>query len=156
MLSLLILIHALSAFPQSEPGACRSTPALTSPVSGVHWNGWGSTVTNTRFQSAEQSRLSATDIPKLKLKWAFGIPNVTQARSQPAIAGGRLFMASDSGVVYALDPKTGCTYWTFKAQTGIRTAISVDERAIYFADTKANAYAVDRANGKQLWVRKVD
>src|SRR5262249_11266532 len=36
------------------------------------------------------------------------------------------------------------------------TAISVDERAIYFADAKANAYAVDRATGKQLWVRKVD
>ena len=94
--------------------------------------------------------------PKLKLKWAFGIPNVMQARSQPAVAGGRLYMASDSGVVYALDPKTGCTYWTFKAQASIRAAISVDRRAIYFADTKANAYAVDRATGKQLWVRKVD
>lgn len=65
-------------------------------------------------------------------------------------------MASDSGVVYALDPKSGCTYWTFKAQAGIRAAISVGPRAIYFADTRANAYAVDRATGAQLWVRRVD
>src|SRR5262245_46300417 len=117
--SVLILIHTACAFGQSEPGACRSTPALTNPASGAHWNGWGANVTNTRFQPAEQSRLSAADIPKLKLKWAFGIPNVSQARSQPAIAGGRLFMASDSGVVYALDPKSGCTYWAFKAQSNI-------------------------------------
>jgi polyvinyl alcohol dehydrogenase (cytochrome) len=140
----------------AEPGACSTTRPLTSPDSGEHWNGWGAGVTNTRFQPAVQAKLAAADVPKLKLKWAFGIANVTQARSQPAVAGGRLFMASDSGVVYALDPKTGCTYWTFKAQSNVRAAISVGPRAIYFADTKANAYAVDRETGKQLWVRKVD
>src|SRR5262245_34528404 len=146
VLLLVLVIHTVNAFGQTaEPGACRTTPTLTDPVAGQHWNGWGAGVTNTRFQPADQSRLNAADVPKLRLKWAFGIANVTQARSQPAIAGGRLFMASDSGVIYALDPKTGCTYWTFKAQANIRAAISVDKRAIYFADTKANAYAVDRA-----------
>jgi polyvinyl alcohol dehydrogenase (cytochrome) len=147
---------AAAQTPSTDQAACRTTPALTDPAAVPNWNGWGAGVANTRFQPANQARLSAADIPKLKLKWAFGIANVTQSRSQPAVAGGRLFMASDSGVVYALDPKTGCTYWTFKAQAGIRSAISVGARAIYFADTKANAYAVDRATGAQLWVRKVD
>jgi polyvinyl alcohol dehydrogenase (cytochrome) len=147
---------SMAQAPTPDGGACRTTPAVTDPGTGPHWNGWGAAATNTRFQPADQARLAATDIPKLKLKWAFGIANVTQARSQPAIAGGRLFMASDSGMVYALDPKTGCTYWTYKAQANIRAAISVGPRAIYFADTKANAYAVDRATGAQLWVRKVD
>src|SRR5262249_26230738 len=150
-------LFTASAFRQAtDSGACRTTPAMTGPATGPHWNGWGVSVTNTRFQPADQARLTAADVPKLKLKWAFGIANVMQARSQPAIAGGRLFMASDSGVVYALDPKTGCSYWTFKAQANVRTAISVGPRAVYFADAKANAYAVDRASGAQLWVRKVD
>jgi polyvinyl alcohol dehydrogenase (cytochrome) len=152
----LLLVVAPSTFAQSDPGACSSNPALTDPAAGLHWNGWGAGISNTRFQPANQARLSAADVPKLKLKWAYGVANVTQSRSQPAIAGGRLFMASDSGVVFALDPKSGCTYWTFKAQAGIRAAISVGRRAIYFADTKANAYAVDRATGAQLWVRRVD
>ena len=78
-------------------GACRTTPALSDPAAGAHWNGWGASGANTRFQPADQARLNAVDVPKLKLKWAFGIPNVMQARSQPAVAGGRLFMASDSG-----------------------------------------------------------
>src|SRR2546428_8882061 len=145
-LLLVILLQAGFTFAQT----CPTTPPLTDPAAGPHWNGWGAGVTNTRFQPADQARLNAADVPKLKLKWAFGIPNVMQARSQPAVAGGRLFMASDSGAVYALDPKTGCTYWTFKAQAGIRAAISVGPRAIYFADTKANAYAVDRATSAQL------
>lgn len=151
------ILTAPTAFAQTaEVGVCSTTPPLTDPSAGPRWNGWGAGVTNTRFQNASQARLTADDLPKLKLKWAFGIANVMQARSQPAIAGGRLFMASDSGVVYALDPKTGCTYWTFKAEGNVRTAISVDQRAIYFADGKANAYAVDRQTGKQLWIRKVD
>ena len=84
-LSTLLLIHPV-AFAQT----CKTTPALTDPAAGAHWNGWGATVANTRFQSADQAKLNAVDVPKLKLKWAFGIENVMQARSQPAIAGGRL------------------------------------------------------------------
>ena len=69
--------------------------------------------------------LTAADLPKLKLKWAFGYAGVDAARAQPTIAGGRLFVASENGEVHALDPKTGCTYWTYKAQAGVRTALSV-------------------------------
>ncbi len=99
------------------------------------------------------------------MQWAFGVTDVTQSRSQPAIVGGRLFMASQSGAVYALDPATGCLHWTYKAQAGVRTAISVGPvgpanaptgYAIYFADAQARAYAVDAATGKELWNRKVD
>jgi polyvinyl alcohol dehydrogenase (cytochrome) len=152
-----VAINVTAGLAQTtETGACRTILPLTDPSAGAHWNGWGANVANTRSQPADQARLTAADVPKLKLKWAFGIANVSQARSQPAIAGGRMFMASDSGMVYALDPKTGCTYWTFKAQANIRAAISIGSRAIYFADTKANAYAVDRETGAQLWVRRVD
>src|SRR5208282_5435518 len=42
---------------------------------------------------------------------------------------GRLFVASATGRVYSLDAKTGCTYWTFDAAAGIRTAISIGEFA---------------------------
>ena len=89
---------------------CPSTPPVSNPDAGSHWNGWGANVANTRFQTGQQAGLAPTDVPKLKLKWAFGIDTVTQARSQPAVVDGRLYMASDSGMIYALDAKTGCTY----------------------------------------------
>src|SRR5262249_28067635 len=120
---------------------------------------------NTRYQPAGQARLTAADVPKLKLKWAFGFPNANRARSQPTIAGGRLFVANESGAVYSLDPKTGCTYWTFQAQSDVRTAISIGPRreaggataySVYFGDGKTNVYALDAATGRQLWTRKVE
>ena len=127
------------------------------------WNGWGGNVANTRYRP--NGGLTAADLPKLKLKWAFGYRTVTSARAQPAMAGGRLFVASENGEVHALDPKTGCTYWTFKAQAGVRTAIvgrpvqdaqRASGQAVFFGDARANAYAVDARPGKQIWVRKVD
>jgi polyvinyl alcohol dehydrogenase (cytochrome) len=156
------VLAAASAAPMSGLCTAQSPPSFA--TTGSIWNGWGPDTRNTRFQ-ADTGGLTAASVPTLELKWAFGIANVTQSRSQPAIVGNRLFMASQSGEIYALDSRTGCTYWTFKAQAGVRTAISVGPvgpanaptgHAIYFADAQARAYGVDAATGKELWSRKLD
>jgi polyvinyl alcohol dehydrogenase (cytochrome) len=144
---------------------CTSSPAMRDPSSPGGWNGWGNGIANTRFQSAANGGLTAADLPKLKLKWAYGFPVVTSARSQPMVAGGRLFVASENSEVHALDPKTGCTHWSFKAEAGVRTALvagayrtaaGANGIAVFFGDSRANAYAVDASTGQQIWVRKVD
>ncbi|HEX5419888.1 MAG TPA: PQQ-binding-like beta-propeller repeat protein, partial [Gammaproteobacteria bacterium] len=146
-----------------DQGLCGRAPSPPSLRPGQFWNGWGPDVTNTRFQS-DTGGLTRANVPKLELEWAFGIPGATQSRAQPAVVGGRLFMGSASGAVYALDAASGCTYWIFKAQAGVRTAISVGPvdvngqhgYAIYFADAEARAYAVDAETGRLIWSHKVD
>ena len=135
---------------------------MSDPAGGPAWNGWGNGVSNTRY--AKTGGLTAADLPQLKLKWAFGYANVNAARAQPALAGGRLFVASENGEVHALDPKTGCIHWTYKAAAGVRAALTVapykaagsSAYAVYFGDERATAYAVDANTGRQIWVRKVD
>jgi polyvinyl alcohol dehydrogenase (cytochrome) len=140
-------------------GLCTAAPPSPTFAAGTTWNGWGADQRNTRYV-AETGGLAAADVPKLKLKWAFGIPGATQSRSQPAVLGDRVFMASATGAVYALDAKTGCTYWIYQARAGVRTAISVGPfeggYAVYFADAQTNAYAVDAQTGRLLWSQKVD
>ncbi|HKA52144.1 MAG TPA: c-type cytochrome, partial [Candidatus Binatia bacterium] len=60
------------------------------------WNGWGASLANTRFQTAERAGLSAEQVPNLKLKWAFGYPEGTVA-SQPTVVGGRVFVGTNHG-----------------------------------------------------------
>jgi polyvinyl alcohol dehydrogenase (cytochrome) len=148
----------------SDPtaGRCTSTPAFD-PASGPRWTGWSGDLTNTRFQPAAQAGLTAEQVPKLALKWAFGFPNAVTARALPTVAGGRLFVGSQSGTVYALDAKTGCIVWTYQSKAGVRTGIVIGPRpgaagkfAAYFGDGRANAYAVDAATGEQLWTRNLD
>jgi polyvinyl alcohol dehydrogenase (cytochrome) len=155
-----------SPTPLSTVGRCTTAaPPMTDPAKGSSWNGWGGTVTNTRYVPADKGGITAPLVPRLNLKWAFGFPGVTAARSQPAVVGGRLFIASESGDVYSLNAKTGCTYWMFHAQSGIRAAVSVGQYkgangassyGIYFADGAATAYGVDANTGKPIWTRKVD
>ena len=153
----------LGATPASTAASkCATSPAMTDPSRGASWNGWGNGSTNARY--AKDGGVTAADLPRLKLKWAFGYANINAARAQPAYAGGRLFVASENAEVHALDPKTGCTHWTFVANGGIRSALMVGPYktagrsgfAVYFGDMKAYTYAVDANTGQQLWVRKVD
>jgi polyvinyl alcohol dehydrogenase (cytochrome) len=139
------------------PNHCASNPPLTDPAAGPAWNGWGADLANTRFQ-ARTGGISAREIPRLKLRWAFGYPHGVSAAGQPTVAAGRIFVGTDIGYVYSLDAATGCLYWSFQAKASVRNAISLGAReglsagyAVYFGDSKANVYALDAANGQLLW-----
>lgn len=142
---------------------CNSNPALDNPAAHPLWNGWGPDTRNSRY--AAQGGVSAADLPKLKLKWAYGLPGESQARAQPAVFSGRLFVGNRAGALYSLDAVSGCTYWTFLPRAGLRSAISMtavtlpDGSAGYaaiFVDMLATVYAVNAQNGVLLWQRKVD
>jgi len=148
---------ALAGQASAMPNRCASKP-LGDPLAGPSWNGWGADGGNSRYQPTPG--LTAEQVPKLALKWAFGFPNGTSAYGQPTIAGGRVYVGSDNGFVYALDAATGCVYWSFQSSGGVRTAISVGKAgakyAAYFGDVKANVYAVDLETGAQLWKRSAE
>jgi polyvinyl alcohol dehydrogenase (cytochrome) len=147
---------------RSMPNRCAANPPMTDPASGPAWNGWGVDGANTRYQP--RPGLSAADLPKLKLKWAFGLPGSTSAYGQPTVISGRVFVGSDTGYVYALDAKTGCVHWSFMAKGGVRNAILIKpvrqgartRWAAFFGDLKANVYAVDARSGALIWTRHVD
>ncbi|MGD0299983.1 MAG: PQQ-binding-like beta-propeller repeat protein, partial [Bryobacteraceae bacterium] len=139
----------------STQGMCAAN-APAKPISG-EWNGWSSDPENSRFQSADAAGLASSQVGKLKLKWAFGFPGDFVAFSQPSIVQGKLYVGSAGGKVYSLDASTGCTYWSFDAGAGVRTAISIGPGPIaYFGDLQANVYALDASSGTQLWKTHVD
>src|SRR5262249_26231850 len=43
-------------------------------IGGSHWIGWGAGLTNNRFQDAFAAGITVSDVPRLKLMWAFGFP----------------------------------------------------------------------------------
>ena len=143
-----------TATETSSAGMC-SAPAKKFSLNDGDWNGWGVELDNSRYQP--KPKLSADDVSKLKLKWAFGFPGDNRATAQPTVAGGRVFVGSDGGTVYSLDASTGCIYWSYKAGASVRTAISIvalqeSSRWIaYFGDYHACAHAVDAETGKPLW-----
>jgi polyvinyl alcohol dehydrogenase (cytochrome) len=166
----------VALLPEKNPCAARADPVA---IGSVQWNGWGRDLFNTRYQP--EPAIRAMDVPKLALKWAFGFQGGNEF-GQPTLVDGRLFVASSAGRIYALDAKSGCTYWTYDAPTGSRTAISIGElgqskraaiprklkrtlahldvikapSAAFFGDDTGAVYALDAQKGTLLWKTQVD
>jgi polyvinyl alcohol dehydrogenase (cytochrome) len=143
---------------------CRTNPPLADPSKGPSWNGWSPDLANTRFQPAQTAGLTAAQIPRLKLKWAFGYPSGVSANAQPTIVSGRVFVGSDNGYVYSIDAKTGCIYWSFENGSIIRNALTVApvsgrgeaKYGVFFGDGHANVFALNAQDGQLLWKTKAD
>jgi polyvinyl alcohol dehydrogenase (cytochrome) len=141
---------------------CPSNPPMGDPSASPSWNGWGNDLSNTRFQPARGAELSDDQVPRLKLKWAFGFPGGAETYGQPAVVARRVFLGDDNSFVYSLDAETGCVFWSFQADAQVRTAIVIGpvkgraKYAAYFGDKKANIYAVDARTGDLIWKVNVE
>jgi polyvinyl alcohol dehydrogenase (cytochrome) len=76
-------------------GRCEFPPSPFSPE-GSMFNGWGASVENWRFQP--EPGISAAQLGRLELKWAFGIPGVVTMFGQPTLAGSRVFIGGQNGM----------------------------------------------------------
>jgi polyvinyl alcohol dehydrogenase (cytochrome) len=178
--------NAPSTPPTSAPPPAPITanpcpePADGVSVGTAQWNGWGRDPDNSRYQP--EPALRASDASKLRLKWAYGF-NGAGDNGQPSIVDGRVFTANSAGRVYALDARTGCTYWSYEAVAGIRGALIVGElaaprtlfglkklklkknahievekppSAVFFGDEAGAVYALDARSGRLLWRTQAD
>jgi polyvinyl alcohol dehydrogenase (cytochrome) len=128
------------------------------PIAGAgvgNWNGWSPTPDNARYMAGDKAGLNIGQLSNLKLKWAFGFPGDIIAFGAPTVFNGTVFTGSASGVIYALDARTGCTHWTFEANGPVRAAIvavrSGPRTVLVFSDQIGWAYALDAVTGRQVW-----
>ncbi len=133
--------------------------ALTPPLGG----NWGLQPDNQRTITAATAGLTGSDFAGLQPRWAVRFPGANRARSQPAIAGGLMFVGSHNGRVYALDENTGCQVWSYQAAGEVRTGIVVSpwsgddtSTSLYFGDVLGNVYGLDARTGSQLWRIRAD
>jgi polyvinyl alcohol dehydrogenase (cytochrome) len=128
------------------------------PIAGPgvsNWNGWSPSFDNARYVAGDKAGLRIGQLSNLKLKWTFGFPGDIIAFGAPTVFNGTVFTGSASGVVYALDARTGCTHWTFEANGPVRAAIVAVRRGprtvLIFSDQIGWAYALDAVTGRQIW-----
>ena len=145
--------------PPSAFCAARSV-ALPKTEAGA-WNGWSPSPTNTRYQASPG--LSAAQLSRLSVRWAFGFAGDVNAFAPPAVLGANLFVGSAGGSIYALDAKSGCIHWHFQADGPVRTAMVVapldangTRHALFFGDQAGRFYALAAETGTPLWRARPD
>ena len=148
--------------PDAGPAVawCEASASEFSTLEENHLTGWGHDTR--RYVSSDAAGFDRSQIDNLELKWSFGYPASTRARSQPTIAMGAVFVGSQDGTVYAFDIETGCVRWTFAARAEVRTGITLGKRGpegtptAFFGDIIANLYALDATTGELVWQTSPD
>ncbi len=70
----------------------------------------------------------------------------------PVIAGGRAYLATDAGRLFALDLDDGTIAWSFTASTNFRTTPAIADGRVYFGGGDDGIfYAVDAESGEPQW-----
>ncbi|MBM70736.1 MAG: dehydrogenase [Haliea sp.] len=165
-----LLAEYLSGHSLAEAAMSSAAPQCTAQRSAFDFSaqpdtaGWGVNLGNHRYYRPEIAGITAAEMGELELKWAFAFPGALRARSQPAIAGGAVFIGSQDGTVYALDKTTGCIRWRFSTVAEVRNGIVVADWAedtkspplLYFGDLVGNVYALNAVTGELVWRDRPD
>ena len=110
-------------------------------------------------------RPDRASVPKLTLKWAFGIPggqrrDAPSPRSMAAACSSAARTASSTRSTPRPAASTGRSRPTAACAARSASAPLAGTRpvryAAYFGDVRANVYAVDAHTGEQIWSLKVD
>lgn len=148
--------------PQAEPKPNRCPKAgglFASKLPAVAEGDWpdlGGDLANTRF--APNAGIDADNVARLELAWAYAIPS--GAAGPVSVAGDRVYLATGTGEVVALDAKSGCTLWSHATDRLVRSVsiatLSNDRSIVVFGDGHAFVTALDARNGRRLWSTAVD
>jgi hypothetical protein len=73
------------------------------------------------------------------------------SRAQPVVAGGRLFIGSMNGVLYARDAHTGAPLWEFPSEGPVRHSAGVMGNTLVFSSYDGFTYGLNTSTGDLLW-----
>jgi polyvinyl alcohol dehydrogenase (cytochrome) len=143
----------LAPGPQLGPAGtdkmCESNGAIQASKSD--WPTLGLDENSSRFQP--NPGISAAEVPRLKLKWAFSMAG----GGQPIVIGDWLFVTNRGDKFYALDAKSGCVHWSVDDASSrttpmvIRSSISPSGWATFIGVGKRVVRAFDAQSGKEIW-----
>ncbi|MCH8310643.1 MAG: PQQ-binding-like beta-propeller repeat protein [Chloroflexi bacterium] len=82
--------------------------------------------------------------------WRFRNPSESFIGT-PAIGAGMVYIASESGTVYALNRTDGQLVWKFTADATIKGSPSIAGQTLYVGDIDGVLYGLDALTGEALW-----
>ncbi|HTU75858.1 MAG TPA: PQQ-binding-like beta-propeller repeat protein [Trebonia sp.] len=155
--SLLLLAACGGSTPLSETGQHVAVKAFSAPatVPGTPaWTPWPSELHDARHSGSATVAGPATG----KIRWRRELAGgVTQGAV--VAADGTIYIASDAGILHALDPSTGKDRWTYNAHATTKTDLSVSplvlpDGIILYPTPTARLDALS-PSGRLLWTQSL-
>ena len=130
-------------FVPTEPTVAPPPPPHVTVRETVVWPTWGFDAQRTRFLPG--SPLS----PPFRRVWTFRARSLLEY--PPAIAYGRLYLATNAGLLYALDLKTGKPVWHRNSARCVAASPAVWQQRVLVGSYSGDFYSLDAATGDVRW-----
>lgn len=117
---------------------------LSSIALGAHAEGWSMFMRD----AARTGQAGAGRVDGLKLSWSRALH--TGVSASPIVAGGRLFVATESGNLHAIDMTTHKTAWLYHTEGAIASTPAADSGRIHFLSRDGYFYTLS-LDGQLLW-----
>jgi outer membrane protein assembly factor BamB len=93
----------------------------------------------------------------LRLAWRHELhKELTGPRAEVIVAGGRAYLGTYAGMVYAWDAATGKELWTFKTGGPVWHSPAVHAGTLFVGSADRRVYALDGADGSVKWRYEAD
>lgn len=161
MTTIILSVALLAAL--LTPGVAAALPACSAPAAeGSEWPMYGHDYANSRHQSA--TSIGPAEAARLAPAWTFSSKQAGgdgDFTGTPVVAGGCLFVGSNTGWVFAADAETGEPVWTTQLTEGgtINSSLAVSDGRVYAFVSRVNSpyvAAFDASDGTPLWTTTVD
>jgi outer membrane protein assembly factor BamB len=79
------------------------------------------------------------------------LPTGGGIQSSPAVAGGKVYVGSNDGKVYAFDPASRTELWTFQTGDQVISSPTVVNGVVYIGSADSKLYALNAFSGNEIW-----
>ena len=136
--------------------AVRSAEKATAPYSGAEWAAPGGDWGATRYSTLDQ--ITRSNVGTLGGAWSIELPDRQVSKAPIMVTGGRMFVVSSAGQIFALDPATGRTLWTFKPQTPFSGSrgVGIGDGLLFAGLRDSSVIAISQQTGEIVWRHERD
>jgi len=111
----------------------------------------GALVDSRLVLGSRAGQVAAVDTATGRVVWSVPIAGSVDGEARFDSARGQVYLGSDDGVFYAIDPKDGSTRWSFRGKGSIESRPEVGPALVYFTSAANRVVALDAATGGKRW-----
>ena len=99
-------------------------------------------------------RIIAMGMARGRIRWSHWLP--AGSESSPLVHGNSVYVGSQNGTVYSFQVRSGHINWVFHASGAVKGGVAYSSGKVYFGDYASRVYAVNAANGREVWATTTD
>jgi outer membrane protein assembly factor BamB len=109
-------------------------------------------VVDSRFiLGSRAGQVAAVDTETGHLIWSVPIAGAVDSEARFDRTRGQVYLGSDDGFFYAIDPKDGKTRWSYKGKGSVESRPELGSDLVYYTSSANRVVALDAATGTRRW-----